>query len=183
MIYGFTRQSEGYARIYSEVGKGTTIKLYLPRHRGEEDPEETGSGHVEVVGTDAGEVVLVVEDEPVVRGLIVEVLSELGYRAIEAADGPKGLEILQSNRRIDLLVTDIGLPGLNGRQVADGGRVSRPDLKILFMTGYAENATLAPGFLDPGTAIITKPFAIDALAARVRSLIEAPAEAVLDTAP
>ncbi|MET0371797.1 MAG: PAS domain S-box protein [Sphingobium sp.] len=172
MIYGFTRQSEGYARIYSEVGKGTSIKLYLPRHRGEEDPEEHGSSHVEAVGTDAGEVVLVVEDEAVVRGLIVEVLNELGYRAIEASDGPKGLEILQSNRRIDLLVTDIGLPGLNGRQVADGGRVSRPDLRVLFMTGYAENAALASGFLEPGMAMITKPFAMDVLAARIREIIE-----------
>jgi PAS domain S-box-containing protein len=172
MIYGFARQSEGYARIYSEVGQGTTIKLYLPRHRGAEDPEEITAAPAEVQGTDAGEVVLVVEDEPVVRGLIVEVLGDLGYRAIEAADGPKGLEILQSSRRIDLLVTDIGLPGLNGRQVADGGRVSRPDLKVLFMTGYAENAALASGFLEPGMAMITKPFAMDAMAARIREIIE-----------
>lgn len=172
MIYGFARQSEGYARIYSEVGQGTTIKLYLPRHRGEEDPEEHPAATMDIPGTDAGEVVLVVEDEPVVRGLIVEVLGDLGYRAIEAGDGPKGLEILQSNRRIDLLVTDIGLPGLNGRQVADGARVSRPDLKVLFMTGYAENAALASGFLEPGMAMITKPFAMDVLAARIREIIE-----------
>ena len=116
--------------------------------------------------------VLVVEDEAVVRGLIVEVLDELGYHAIEAADGPSGLAILQSDQRIDLLITDIGLPGLNGRQVADGGRVSRPDLSVLFMTGYAENAALASGFLDPGMALITKPFTMDALANRVREIIE-----------
>jgi PAS domain S-box-containing protein len=172
MIYGFTRQSEGYTRIYSEVDQGTTIKLYLPRYRGEEMVDEGDQAVRPALSADADEVVLVVEDEPVVRGLIVEVLSELGYRAIEADDGPKGLEILQSKRRIDLLITDIGLPGLNGRQVADGGRATRPDLKVLFMTGYAENAALAAGFLEPGMAMITKPFAIDMLASRIREIIE-----------
>ncbi|WP_313436274.1 PAS domain S-box protein [Novosphingobium sp.] len=172
MIYGFARQSEGYAQIYSEQGVGTSVKVFLPRHRGAEEmaDAEGGSGHLpEAV---AGEVVLVVEDEAVVRGLIVEVLDELGYHAIEAADGPSGLEILQSGRRIDLLITDIGLPGLNGRQVADGGRTARPGLRVLFMTGYAENAALAAGFLEPGMAMITKPFAMDALAKRIRECIE-----------
>lgn len=172
MIYGFTRQSEGYVRIYSEEGKGTTIKLYLPRFRGEDEAEDAAPRLQQVPGSDSSEVVLVVEDEPVVRGLIVEVLTALGYRALEAADGPTGLEILQSRRRIDLLVTDIGLPGLNGRQVADGARLSRPDLKVLFMTGYAENAALASGFLEPGMAMITKPFAMDVLATRIREIIE-----------
>ncbi|WP_371345557.1 PAS domain S-box protein [Ancylobacter sp. IITR112] len=172
MVYGFTRQSEGYARIYSELGQGTTIKLYLPRYRGQEEVEESPPGLGEAPLSEEGEVVLVVEDEPVVRGLIVEVLNELGYRAIEAGDGPKGLEILQSRQRIDLLITDVGLPGLNGRQVADGGRVSRPGLKVLFMTGYAENAALASGFLEPGMAMITKPFAMDVLATRIREIIE-----------
>jgi PAS domain S-box-containing protein len=172
MIYGFARQSEGYARIYSEEGKGTTVKLYLPRFRGEDEPEEPGTGLAAAPHSDSGEVVLVVEDEPVVRGLIVEVLGELGYQAIEAGDGLKGFEILQSKRRIDLLVTDIGLPGLNGRQMADGARVFRPDLKVLFMTGYAENAALASGFLEPGMAMITKPFAMDVLAGRIREIIE-----------
>jgi CheY-like chemotaxis protein len=115
--------------------------------------------------------VLVIEDEPVVRGLIVEVLSDLGYTALEAADGPKGLEILQSRRRIDLLVTDVGLPGLNGRQVADAGRTIRPRLKVLFMTGYAENAAIASGFLEPGMQMITKPFAMEVLASRIRDMI------------
>jgi len=172
MIYGFTRQSEGYALIYSEVGLGTTIKLYLPRFRGEDDLDAGERETVETPGTEAGEVVLVVEDEPVVRSLIVEVLSELGYRAIEAADGPSGLALLQQPGRIDLLVTDIGLPGLNGRQVADGGRAARPDLKVLFMTGYAESAAMASGFLEPGMTMITKPFAMDTLAARIREIIE-----------
>ncbi len=123
--------------------------------------------------TGEGEVVLVVEDEPVVRLLIVDVLEELGYHALEAADGTRGLEILRSEAKIDLLVTDIGLPGVNGRQVADGGRAVRPNLKVLFMTGYAENAAIASGFLEPGMAMITKPFAMDVLANRIREIIEA----------
>ncbi|MES2498550.1 MAG: PAS domain S-box protein [Pseudomonadota bacterium] len=173
MIYGFARQSEGYARIYSEEGQGTTVKLYLPRFRGAaDDGEQAHTDLIGAPGSDVGETVLVVEDEAVVRGLIVEVLDELGYKAIEAADGPKGLEILQSKRRIDLLVTDIGLPGLNGRQVADAGRLLRPGLKVLFMTGYAENAAFASGFLEPGMAMITKPFAMDVFANRIRTIIE-----------
>jgi CheY-like chemotaxis protein len=100
------------------------------------------------------------------------VLRDLGYRAVEAADGPAGLKLLQSGMRIDLLVTDIGLPGLNGRQVADAARQQRPELKVLFMTGYAENATIANGFLEPGMQMITKPFAIDALTTRIRGMIE-----------
>jgi CheY-like chemotaxis protein len=116
--------------------------------------------------------VLVVEDEPVIRDLIVEVLQDLGYRALEAPDGLSGLRILQSRKRIDLLVTDVGLPGLNGRQLADQAREKRPDLKVLFITGYAANATAANGFLEPGMEIITKPFAIEALATRIRSMIQ-----------
>ncbi len=135
---------------------------------GEEELPRLGDAHA----TDQGEVVLVVEDEPVVRGLIVETLSELGYTALEAADGAKGVEMLQSRRRIDLLVTDIGLPELNGRQVADAGRSLRPGLKVLFMTGYAENAALASGFLEPGMSMITKPFAMEALATRIRAIVE-----------
>jgi CheY-like chemotaxis protein len=117
-------------------------------------------------------VVLVVEDESVVRDLVVDVLRELGYRTVEAADGQAGLRILESDARIDLLISDVGLPGLNGRQLADMARRRRPDLKVLFMTGYAENAALAGGFLDPGMQMITKPFAVEALATRVRDILE-----------
>ncbi len=173
MIYGFAQQSEGYAKIYSEVGQGTTFKLYLPRHRGEEEEHEPLPQLTQDHHADDGEVVLVVEDEAVVRSLIVEELQELGYHAIEADDGPSGLEILQSDQRIDLLVTDIGLPGLNGRQMVDAAREQRPGLKVLFMTGYAENAALASGFLEPGMEMITKPFAMEALATRIRQMLEA----------
>ncbi len=173
MIYGFARQSDGYAKIYSEVGRGTTIKLYLLRHYGE------GEAAVEPVAVrdldhaaGAGEVVLVVEDETAVRDLVTEVLNDLGYRTIEAIDGPSGLAILQSSERIDLLVTDVGLPGLNGRQMADASRTGRPDLKILFMTGYAENAAINGGFLEPGMELITKPFAIEALIQKLRGMMD-----------
>ncbi|WP_338057291.1 PAS domain S-box protein [Sphingomonas corticis] len=175
MIYGFAQQSEGYAKIYSEPGQGTTVKLYLPRHRGAADEEEPlpqiGPAHL----AEEGEVVLVVEDEAVVRGLILEELHELGYSAIEASDGPAGLEMLRSTRRIDLLITDIGLPGLNGRQLADAARELRPALRVLFMTGYAENAAMASGFLEPGMEMITKPFAMEALATRIRAMLADPA--------
>jgi PAS domain S-box-containing protein len=173
MIYGFAHQSEGFAKIYSELGKGTTLKLYLPRHRGEAELEQPPPDPPNARAAQTGETVLVVEDEPVVRGLIIEVLRDLGYRALEAADGLKGLEALRSRRQIDLLVTDVGLPGLNGRQVADAGRALRPGLKVLFMTGYAENAALAAGFLEPGMQMITKPFAMEVLASRIRDMIRA----------
>ncbi|HET9107269.1 MAG TPA: ATP-binding protein [Steroidobacteraceae bacterium] len=173
MIYGFARQSEGSCKIYSEPGQGTTVKLYLPRYRGEAAEDEQTPGLTEAHEAGRGDVVLVVEDEPVVRGLVIEVLRELGYGALEAADGPSGLEVLRSRQRVDLLVTDIGLPGLNGRQLAGAARERRPDLKVLFMTGYAENAAIANGVLEPGMAMITKPFAMEGLATRIRAMIEA----------
>jgi PAS domain S-box-containing protein len=172
MIYGFAKQSEGHTKIYSEVGVGTTVKLFLPRYGGTIDADAGAAPALAAPRAGAGETVLVVEDETVVRGLVVEVLDELGYQALQAADGPAGLEILRSKARVDLLVTDIGLPGLNGRQLADAGRVLRPALKVLFMTGYAETAAMAHGFLEPGMEMVTKPFPIDTLATRIRGMIE-----------
>uniref|UniRef100_UPI000E748249 response regulator n=1 Tax=Teichococcus vastitatis TaxID=2307076 RepID=UPI000E748249 len=168
MIYGFARQSDGHAKIYSEIGKGTTVKIYLPRYYGDAlDCEDTADGFSVEHRAEYGETVLVIEDEAAVRHLVVEVLHDLGYRTVEAIDGPSGLKILQSTKPIDLLITDIGLPGLNGRQVADAARLVRPGLKILFMTGYA----IANGVLEPGMQMITKPFAVDALATRARDMI------------
>ncbi|CAN5491681.1 PAS domain-containing protein [soil metagenome] len=177
MVYGFARQSEGYARIYSEIGVGTTIKLYLPRFRGEM-PEEQLFPDAEAGDAPAadGVVVMVVEDESTVRDLVIEVLHDAGYQTIEAEDGPSGLRLLESNVRVDLLVTDVGLPGLNGRQLADAARRSRGELPVLFMTGYAENAFVADGALEPGMDIITKPFALDVLAARVAAMTARPAQ-------
>ena len=115
---------------------------------------------------------MIVEDDPSVRLIMMEVLEELGYGAIEADDAKTAIPVLQSGRRIDLLVTDVGLPGLNGRQLAEIARDSRPDLKILFVTGYARNAAVRGGFLDPGMDMMTKPFAVDALATKVRDILE-----------
>jgi PAS domain S-box-containing protein len=172
MIYGFARQSDGAILIESVPGSGTTVRILLPKYEGAAEIERKEQRGGEMPGADQGEIVLVVEDEPIVRSLIVEVLDELGYQAIEAVDGPSGLAILQSSQKIDMLITDIGLPGLNGRQIADAALLKRPDLKILFMTGYAESAALANGVLEAGMQMITKPFAMETLAKRIREIIE-----------
>ena len=175
MIYGFARQSGGQVRIYTKVGQGTTMCLYLPRHHGDVDNADAFPEQVEVPRAEQGETVLVVDDEPTVRMLVTEVLEDLGYTAIEAADSATGLSVLQSDVRIDLLITDVGLPGgMNGRQLADVARSWRPQLKVLFITGYAENAVVGIGHLDPGMQVLTKPFAIDALASRIKEFITAP---------
>ena len=172
MVYGFVRQSGGQARIYSEEGGGTNVALYLPRHHEDalapEAPDAAGGSPRAATG----ETVLVVDDEPSVRMLVVEILEDLGYAAIEAGDAAAGLLVLQSDARIDLLVTDVGLPGgMNGRQMADAARRTRPELNVLFMTGYAENAVIGNGQLGPRMHVMTKPFAMETLASRVRSLI------------
>ncbi|WP_295192853.1 PAS domain-containing protein [uncultured Brevundimonas sp.] len=174
MIYGFVRQSGGQVRIYSEAGEGAMICLYLPRHFGAVDDADLIPEVEQAPRAQAGETVMVVDDEPTVRMLVAEILHELGYQCIEASDGAAGLKLLQSGARIDLLVTDVGLPGgMNGRQMADAARIDRPDLKVLFITGYAENAVVGNGHLDPGMHVMTKPFAMEALGSRIRELIEA----------
>ncbi|WP_205678472.1 PAS domain S-box protein [Brevundimonas vesicularis] len=174
MIYGFVRQSGGQVRIYSEAGEGAMICLYLPRHFGEVDDADLIPEVEQAPRAQAGETVMVVDDEPTVRMLVAEILHELGYQCIEASDGVAGLKLLQSGARIDLLVTDVGLPGgMNGRQMADAARIDRPDLNVLFITGYAENAVVGNGHLDPGMHVMTKPFAMEALGSRIRELIEA----------
>jgi PAS domain S-box-containing protein len=170
MIYGFARQSDGHVTIDSKLGRGTSVRLYLPRHHGEIAaqfaPAAMAAEHAAT-----GETVLVVEDEPVVRAVIVEMLGEQGYQTLEAVDGPSGLRILRANARIDLLVTDVGLPGMNGRQLADQARETRPDLKVLFITGYAESVAISDGFLQPGMEMITKPFDLDNLSQRIRAMV------------
>lgn len=171
MIYGFARQSGGQVRIYSEVGQGTTMCIYLPRHLGEADSEDVAHpSSSETAGQ--GETILVVDDEATIRHLIDEVLDELGYAVIGAADGAAGLKILQSGSRIDLLITDVGLPnGMNGRQLADAARALRPSLKVLFITGYAENAAVRNGHLEPDMELLTKPFTLDDLSSKVRGML------------
>jgi PAS domain S-box-containing protein len=170
MIYGFARQSNGHAMIESRIGQGTSIKLYLPRHHSEIAVEHAIAAKAAQHAA-TGETVLVVEDEPVVRGVILEMLGEQGYRTLEAVDGPAGLGLLRGDARVDLLVTDVGLPGMNGRQLADQAREMRPGLKVLFITGYAESVAIADGFLQPGMEMITKPFDLGNLSRRVRTMI------------
>ena len=173
MIYGFAKQSNGQVRLYSEVGAGTTARIYLPRHQGDAvNEEEKQPEPARAARAEAGDTVLVVDDEPSVRMLVAEVLGELGYTAIEAADSVSGLKVLQSDVRIDLLITDVGLPGgMNGRQMADAARQRRPKLKVLFITGYAENAAISNGQLEPGMRILTKPFAMDKLTSKIKDII------------
>jgi signal transduction histidine kinase/CheY-like chemotaxis protein len=172
MVYGFVRQSGGQVRIHSEVGVGTTVCLYIPRHKGKAAPGEAAVPSFSAVSR-SGKVVLVIDDEPTVRTLAAEVIQEAGYTAIEAVDGVAGLKILESGVRVDMLVTDVGLPGgLNGRQVADAGRVLRSGLKVLFITGYAENAVVGDGHLALDMEVMTKPFAMDALAKKIRDMVE-----------
>jgi PAS domain S-box-containing protein len=172
MIYGFARQSGGQVRIDSTVGTGTTIQLYLPRYHGALTEEGGETALANPPRTGSGETVLVVDDEPSIRMLAMETLEDLGYAAIEAGDAKAGLQILQSNVRVDLLISDVGLPGgMNGRQMADAARIVRPRLKVLFITGYAENAAVGNGQLEPGMHVLTKPFALDKLASRIKTII------------
>ncbi|MET0848283.1 MAG: ATP-binding protein [Pseudomonas sp.] len=171
MIYGFSKQSHGHVTIESEVGNGTTVSLYLPRYNGNV-VEDTRVDLAHAPHAKDGETVLIVEDDPAVRVLVSAVLSELGYAFVEAGDADSAVPILDSSQRIDLLISDVGLPGMNGRQLAEIGRQYRPDLKVLFITGYAEHAAVRGGFLDPGMQMITKPFTFDLLTAKVREMIQ-----------
>jgi CheY-like chemotaxis protein len=149
--------------------EGTSVRLYLPRHHGENAPAHPViAGKADHAAT--GETV-VVEDEPVVRGVLLEMLADQGYRTLEAVDGPSGLTILNSGQRVDLLITDVGLPGMNGRQLADQARETRPGLKVLFITGYAGSAAVSDGLLQPGMEMITKPFDLDHLSQRIRAMV------------
>jgi len=174
MVYGFARQSGGTVRIYSEIDRGTTVCIYLPRHvgeRGEASRVDDRPARPPDLA-DREQIVLVVDDEPTVRQLITEVLESMGCRTIEAPDGATALKILQSSAHIDLLITDLGLPGgINGRQVADVARATRERLRILFVTGYAENAVVGNGDLERGMQVLTKPFAINSLSRRVGEML------------
>jgi PAS domain S-box-containing protein len=170
-VYGFMRQSGGNVRIYSEVGQGTTVKLYLRRFLGEAEREAETQTRT-IAGADGGELVLVVEDDPGVRRMSVSLFEELGYRVLEAGDGQAGLEVLERNSDVKLLFTDVGLPKMNGRQLADAARRLYPELKVLFTTGYAKNAIVHHGRLDPGVALLVKPYSFADLAEKVRTVLD-----------
>jgi len=170
MVYGFVHQSRGRVGVYSEPGIGTTVKLYFPRLAEAAEPTEARSG-LRTAPRGAGERVLLVEDDPQVRTLVRSVLEDLGYKAMEAMDSQAALRILDGGTRINLLISDVGLPGMNGRQLAEIARQTRPDLPVLFITGYAANAAERSSFLAPGMRMISKPFALDTLATTLREML------------
>jgi CheY-like chemotaxis protein len=173
MIYGFAKQSGGQVRIYSELGRGATVCLYFPRCVSAGEPVHAGIDLVATPPATPGKTVLVVDDEGLVRMIVIDVLEDLGYLSLEAVDAESSLEILQSSAPIDLLVTDVGLPGgMNGRQLADAARALRPELKVLFITGYEENAVINQGHLEGGMQIMTKPFAMGALGTKIREMTQ-----------
>lgn len=169
VIYGFAKQSRGHLRIYSEIGRGTTVKLYLARALQNAVNLDTS---IAETPHGRGEIILVVEDDTTVRSIISDALKDLGYGVLLAADARPAITLLQSDQRIDLLVSDVVLPHVNGRKLAQMARVLRPNLKVLFVSGYAEDATFRGDFLDPGMDMLTKPFALDALGAKVRAMID-----------
>ncbi len=185
-VYGFVSQSHGLVRIDSEAGRGTAVRLYLPRCDGEEGPGLTAGAAASpadatVDGT-AG-TVLLVEDEALVRMVAVQALEDAGLDVVEASDGTEALELLDGGLRADLVVTDVGLPGMNGRQLAEAVRERRPELGVLFMTGYAYDATLGTGILEPGCEVLQKPFETTALVARVTGMLAHTRGALRESVP
>jgi CheY-like chemotaxis protein len=173
MVWGFAGQSGGSVRIASQLGKGTVVSIYIPRYVGEVALEETAPA-ASPLETVVSRTVLLVDDEPLIRMVAAEQLEELGYLVIEAGEARDAIKVLQTEQKIDLLLTDVGLPnGMNGRQLADIAREKRPYLPVLFITGYAETAVLNHGHLEQGMQILTKPFDLDALARHVKACIEA----------
>jgi CheY-like chemotaxis protein len=176
-VYGFVKQSGGHVKIYSELDQGTTVRIYLPRHipQAAEEPARAPAAGA-VPRARGGETILVVEDDPDVREASVQNLRGLGYRVREAADGPTALRLLEEDPSVELVFTDVGLPGgMNGRQVANEARQRWPGLRVLFTTGYARNAIVHHGRLDPGVELIVKPYTLAALAAKIRAAIDRPA--------
>ena len=175
-VYGFVRQSAGHVKIYSEVGEGTTVKIYLPRYHGEETATPEFESPPAANTATGSESILVVEDEEALRAYTVEILTELGYRVLEAPNGAVALQMIDRDPAIDLLFTDIVMPGgINGRQLAEEAVRRRPGLKVLYTTGYTRNAIVHHGRLDPGLQMVGKPYTIDDLATKLRSLLDPPA--------
>ncbi|WP_404372302.1 PAS domain-containing protein [Sphingomonas sp. MMS24-J45] len=172
-VYGFIKQSGGHVKIYTEQGLGTTIKLYLPRLLGGAQDDQARAAAHELARGDDREVILVVEDEPGVRQFSVDALTELGYHVLEAESAARALRVLEEHPEIVLMFTDVVMPEMNGAKLAEAARVLRPDLKILFTTGYTRNAVVHNGTLDEGVDLIGKPFSLEALAAKIRTVLEA----------
>jgi CheY-like chemotaxis protein len=174
MVYGFVKQSGGHIKIYSEEEQGTTIKIYLPRLLSDVGPEDESQVAPGVETSPSSETILVVEDDDDVRAYTVECLRELGYRVLEAHDGPSALRLLErQNEPIDLLFTDVVMPGMTGRELADAAREQQQDLRVLYTSGYTRNAIVHGGRLDAGVEMIAKPFTYAALAQKVRDVLDA----------
>jgi CheY-like chemotaxis protein len=172
-VHGFVKQSQGHVKIYSEPGVGTTIKIYLPRHVGEEQVLEAQARPVgELPHARDGEIILVVEDDERVRHLSVDALRELGYTVVQASDAVQALTVMALQPRVDLLFTDVVMPDLDGRRLADKARETRPDLKVLYTTGYTRNAIVHNGMLDADVSFIAKPFTVEQLAIKVRQVLD-----------
>jgi two-component system NtrC family sensor kinase len=175
-VYGFTKQSNGHIKIYSELGEGTTIKLYLPRYHGDEEaasPVEPGG-----LAKGQGETILIVEDDEGVRQYAAEILRDLNYKIIEAKDAASAIRLLDADKKFDLLLTDVVLPGKNGRELAEEVERRRPGIKIIFMTGYSRNAIVHQGRLDSGIELISKPLIEGVLARRIRQVLDAPTKTI-----
>ncbi|MDX3910946.1 MAG: response regulator [Sphingobium sp.] len=171
-VFGYIKQSGGHVKIYSEIGQGTTIKLYLPRHLGASvPPEGAGDRAILPFAAEGQNNILVVEDDDEVRRMTVAALEELGYKILEASSARQALDIVKEGHAIDLLFTDIVMPEMNGRELADQARALKPDLRVLFTTGYTRNAVVHNGMLDAGVVLLSKPFTLEQLALKVRSLL------------
>jgi CheY-like chemotaxis protein len=174
-VFGFVKQSGGHVKIYSEMGEGTTVKLYLPRYFGTDEVAEIAKTNPNEWPTaNPGETILVVEDDMQVRQVSVQLINDLGYEVIEAAGGTQALERIAGNERIDLVFTDIVMPGMTGRAMADEAAKLREGIKILYTTGYTRNAVVHNGVLDPGTEFLAKPYTASALAAKLRAVLDKP---------
>ena len=172
-VYGFVRQSAGHVSVYSEIGEGTTVKIYLPRYLGKGEPAEKPDPSHDTARAIGAESILVVEDDAALRAYTTELLRELGYRVLAAPNAAAALAVLEREDDIDLLFTDVVMPGgVNGRQLADEAVSRRPGLKVLFTTGYTRNAIVHHGRLDAGVQMISKPFSFDELAAKIRTLLD-----------
>jgi signal transduction histidine kinase/ActR/RegA family two-component response regulator len=172
-VFGFVKQSGGHVKLYSERGVGTTVKIYLPRHRGADSAEIGASTAAAMPLGDDKEIVLVVEDDSAVRAVSVSVLRELGYTVVEASSPKQALQCLDAREDIGLLFTDIVMPEMNGRQLVEKALEKRPDLRVLYTTGYTRNAVVHNGAVDAGTPFISKPFTVDQLAAKIREALDA----------
>jgi CheY-like chemotaxis protein len=171
-VYGFVKQSGGHVKIYSEPGQGTTVKIYLPRHTGEASTAEERGAREPLAMGDESDLILVVEDDPAMRRFSTDALRELGYPVLEAADAETALGLIKTRPDIAMMFTDVVMPGMNGAKLNEAALRIRPDLKVLFTTGYTRNAVVHNGVLDLGVELIGKPFTIEALAAKIRSVLD-----------